>query len=92
MSIATPPPYKWSKASKTFHWNYLCCVDIKVHNNVKTHELWLAQLNPSELYNTERTLCDNPQTGGGHTHIQSPEGRILALLNFLHKTYPPNDE
>jgi len=61
-----------------------------MRNNVKIHELWSLRLNPSDLYNIERTLGDNPQTGGGHTYIQIPKGQVQALLNFLHETYPPN--
>jgi hypothetical protein len=58
--------------------------------DVKIHELWSLRLNPSDLYNIERELNDNPETGGGHTYIQIPKGQVNNLLNFLHEEYPPN--
>jgi hypothetical protein len=61
-----------------------------MHGNIKIHELWSLKLNPSDLYNIERTLGDNPTSGGGHTYIQVPKGQVEPLLNFLHQTYPPN--
>jgi len=61
-----------------------------VFDEVEIHELWSLRLNPSDLYNIERTLDDNPRTGGGHTYIQVPKGQVESLLRFLHKEYPPN--
>lgn len=61
-----------------------------MHGDVKIRELWSLKLNPSDLYNIERPIGDNPSTGGGHTYIQVPKGQVVPLLNFLHEQYPEN--
>lgn len=61
-----------------------------MHSDVKIDELWSLRLNPSDLYNIERTLNDNPDTGGGHTYIQVPRRQVDNLLMFLHERYPQN--
>ncbi len=59
-------------------------------NNSAINELWSLKINPSDLYNIERSLNDNPETGGGHTYIQVPRGNVENLLSFLHQDYPRN--
>ena len=61
-----------------------------MHGDIKISELWSLRLNPSDLYNIERTLNDNPIGGGGDTYIQVPKGQVEPLLNFLKKDYPAN--
>jgi hypothetical protein len=53
--------------------------------------LWSLRINGSNLYNIERSLHDNPATGGGHTYIQVPRANVDDLLTFLGETQmPPN--
>ncbi len=57
----------------------------------KIVELWSLQIKASDLYNIERSLHDNPPTGGGHTYIQVPRARVDELLFFLREgDIPPN--
>lgn len=57
----------------------------------KIVELWALKMNGSGLYNIERSLHDNPTSGGGHTYIQVPRARVDELLAFLGQTQiPPN--
>ncbi len=61
-----------------------------MHSDIEIHELWSLRLNPSDLYNIERTRDDNPVGGGGDTYIQVPKNQVNNLLSFLHDKYPPN--
>ncbi len=61
-----------------------------MQGDVIIKELWSLKLNPSDLYNIERTINDNPDGGGGHTYIQVPKGQVVNLLSFLKKKYPQN--
>jgi len=57
---------------------------------MEIQEIWSCRLNPSDLYNIERSLNDNPDSGGGHTYIQVSTGLVEPLLKFLDATYPSN--
>lgn len=61
-----------------------------MQNDIKIHELWSLRINPSDLYNIERPIGDNPSSGGGHTYIQVPKSQVKPLLSFLHEKYPQN--
>lgn len=61
-----------------------------MRTDVNINELWSLRINPSDLYNIERTSDDNPPGGGGHTYIQIPRSQVQSLLEFLHDEYPPN--
>jgi hypothetical protein len=52
-------------------------------------ELWTKKLQPFELYNIDRRLNDNPNTGGGELYIQVPGSRVPSLLQFLGAQMPP---
>lgn len=52
-------------------------------------EVWCKRLNPSELYNLERRIGDNPYGGGGQLYMQVTQGQFPNLLKFLKIAQPP---
>jgi hypothetical protein len=55
---------------------------------LKPVEVWSLRLNPSDLYNIERVVGDDPTTGGGDTYIQVPARLVHDTLVFLGTKLP----
>jgi hypothetical protein len=61
-----------------------------MEQTTRINEIWTLRINPSDLFNIERPKEVNPESGGGHTYIQIPKGRVADTLDFLRASYPPN--
>ena len=52
--------------------------------------VWSQKVTGSTLYNIERPLGDNPNSGGGQLYIQVSSTSVDELLSFLGEKYPTN--